>query len=57
MRLYYNFHHPDKRLKAIDAEEKKEMIQTNVPWYGSAMQVYTASVATAILAMLVSGKK
>jgi len=58
MRLYYNFHHPDKRLKsAADAEEENKTIVTAVaPWYGSAIQVYTACIATVILAMTVAKK-
>lgn len=65
MRLYYNFHHPDRRLKLIGQGEQggegKKMDASSAavqkqPWYGSLMQVYTAFVATAVLALLVTKK-
>ena len=52
MRLYENFHHPDRRLKVIDASGE----QSGKAWYGSVLQMYTAVVATGILALLLSKK-
>lgn len=52
MRLYENFHHPDRRLKIMDTSGGK----TTETRYGSALQVYTAAVATGILALLLSKK-
>lgn len=72
MRLYYNFHHPDRRVKLIgqgqgdgsagagaggEAKVPSGHVGVGAPWYGSLMQVYTACVATAILAMVVSSNK
>jgi len=70
MRLYYNFHHPDRRLKMIgqvpvpaDSTQAGSGEASNVvsvapaPWYGSVLQVYTACVATAVLAMMMAKKK
>jgi len=64
MRLYENFHHPDRRLKALREDEeqrmkKKERVETEEekgPWFGSPMQVYNAIVVTAILALLIAKK-
>ena len=61
MRLYYNFHHPQRRLAMIGQGE----VQTNVvreapapaPWYGNVLQIYTACVATALLAVMMAKKK
>ena len=52
MRLYENFHHPDRRLKIINISDE----QSVQPWYGRALQMYTAAVATGILALLLSKK-
>jgi hypothetical protein len=56
MRLFYNFHHPDRqyedRYKAAFFEARRP-----TPWYGNLVQMYTALAATAILAMLVSKSK
>ena len=53
MRLFYNFHHPDRQF-----EERKKPVTPGVerpaPWYGNALQVYTAVAATAIIAMLLT---
>jgi len=72
MRLYYNFHHPDRRVKLIgqgqgdgsagagaggEGKVPSGHVGVGAPWYGSLMQVYTACVATAILAMVVSSNK
>ena len=56
MRLYFNFHHPDRRLKQIGADNKNGVVAAANPWYGNPMQLYTAFVATAILGMLVAKK-
>jgi hypothetical protein len=67
MRLYYNFHHPDRRVKLIGQAKQEEGNQSvgeekianqsvASPWYGSIVQVYTACVATAVLAVLLSRK-
>jgi len=58
MRLYYNFHHPDRRLKLEEGGRNKrgEVVVAATPWYGSPMQVYTAVLTTAILATLLSKK-
>jgi len=56
MRLFYNFHHPDRRF-----EERKKTVtldaQRPAPWYGNALQVYTAVAATAIIAMLLTNRQ
>jgi len=62
MRLYYNFHHPDRRVKLIgqqqqqQGQEETKNVEVASHWYGSLMQVYTACVATAVLAILLSKK-
>ena len=59
MRLYENFHHPDRRLKIMNVStngEEESASEVIKPWYGNALQVYTAVVATGILAMLLSKK-
>lgn len=59
MRLYENFHHPDRRLKITNVSTNgggKSTSNVAKPWYGNALQVYTAVVATGILAMLLSKK-
>jgi methylenetetrahydrofolate dehydrogenase (NAD+) len=50
VRLYENFHHPDRRLKTSEEIEEKK------PWFGSTLQVYNAAVGTAVLALLLSKK-
>jgi len=71
MRLYENFHHPDRRLRALGEEEeqrraKKQRVagkgtseQEGKSWFGdrtSALQFYNAVIGTAILAVLLSKK-
>lgn len=68
MRLYENFHHPDRRLKALREEEeqrraKKQKIeeerqQEEKTWFGgsSVLQLYNAVIGTAILAVLLAKK-
>ncbi len=53
MRLFYNFHHPERQLE----ERKKKESDAATPWYGNALQVYTAIAATAILAMSLAKRK
>lgn len=53
MRLFYNFHHPERQLE----ERKKKESDEATPWYGNALQVYTAIAATAILAMSLAKRK
>ena len=67
MRLYENFHHPDRRLKsaapttmttatASSSGESNESPNKTTPmsWLvGNGLQLYTAVVATGILALLV----
>jgi len=61
MRLYFNFHHPDRRVKMIGAAQDRSGAGAGVapkePWYKDIMQVYTACVATAVLAMIMTNKK
>lgn len=62
IRLYYNFHHPHRRLKSIGLQqvtgEKTEgKVVVEAPWYGSWIQVYTACVATVVLGLLLSKKQ
>mmetsp|Transcript_24162 Transcript_24162/g.52613 ORF Transcript_24162/g.52613 Transcript_24162/m.52613 type:complete len:187 (-) Transcript_24162:763-1323(-) len=62
VRLYENFHHPDVRLKAVGDEEEAEGGTevgkiTTIPWYGSALQIYTAAAVTALLALTVTRSK
>mmetsp|Transcript_13802 Transcript_13802/g.20954 ORF Transcript_13802/g.20954 Transcript_13802/m.20954 type:complete len:175 (+) Transcript_13802:929-1453(+) len=71
MRLYENFHHPDRRLKALGQEEEQrrarkkldaggeeESEQKAKSWFSrtSALQLYNAVIGTAILAVLLSKK-
>ena len=53
MRLFYNFHHPDRQL---EERTRSDALRTT-PWYGNALQVYTAIAATAILAMSFAKRK
>jgi methylenetetrahydrofolate dehydrogenase (NAD+) len=69
MRLYENFHHPDRRLKALRNDEDlrakanqrgtgSEGNEETSSWFGSsALQVYNALIATAILAVLLANNK
>jgi len=59
MRLYFNFHHPDKRVKMIGAVQDgndSSLCVAPIPWYKDALQIYTACVATAVLAMIMAKK-
>lgn len=59
MRLYENFHHPDRRLKALrDDEKQRGQSQGNEQksWYGSPLLIYNAIIASAILAVLLTKK-
>ena len=47
MRLFDNFHHP------THAKEEQRKVE---PWYGSALQLYTAVAVTAMLAFEVMRK-
>jgi len=44
MRLFEQFHHPDTRF----VEEKKQ------PWYGSALNLYTAAAVTLLIALQIA---
>ena len=76
VRLFENFHHPDRRIRALEVEKvqhhrKMSLVEddekeggkevetggrTKVVWYEHPLQIYTAAVATAILALLVVRK-
>jgi len=66
MRLYFNFHHPDRRIKMIgNGGGSGDIVSVSAganggkidkPWYGDWLQVYTACVATAVLAMIMAKK-
>lgn len=72
MRLYFNFHHPDRRIKMIGNSDVSGSGNSggdgvslsaganggkiDKPWYGDWLQVYTACVATAVLAMIMAKK-
>jgi hypothetical protein len=55
MRLFYNFHHPDRQYE--DRYKAAFEAQKPTPWYGNLVQMYTALAATAILAMLLAKSK
>lgn len=55
MRLFYNFHHPDRQLE--DRYESALEAQRPAPWYGNSVQLYTALAATAILGMMLARSK
>ena len=55
MRLFNNFHHPDVQFE--DRNKAALEVQRPAPWYGNALQVYTAVAATAILGMMLSRSK
>ena len=50
MRLFYNFHHPDRQLK--DRNKAALEAQRPAPWYGNPVQIYIALVATAIFSIM-----
>lgn len=68
MRLFHNFHHPDRRFedrrndKVVVSEGVQQQQQQQqppsppplAPWYGNALQVYTALAATAILGVMLT---
>ena len=56
MRLFYNFHHPERQLEERKKRESDAAMRQS-PWYGNALQVYTAIAATAILAMSLAKRK
>ncbi|KAL7469132.1 hypothetical protein ACHAXS_009383 [Conticribra weissflogii] len=56
MRLFYNFHHPDRQYEDRYKAALEE-VQKPAPWYGNPVQVYTALAATAILAMMLTRSK
>ena len=65
IRLFENFHHPDRRIRQFTEEEEyrnrklimeesshggeEATIVQKAPWYGNLIQLYTAAVATALL--------
>jgi len=53
MRLFYNFHHPDRQYEDRRALEA----QRPTPWWGSPLQLYTALAATVIIGMLGLNRK
>lgn len=55
MRLFYNFHHPDRQYE--DRNKAALEARRPAPWYGNAVQVYTAVLATAILGMVLTKTK
>ena len=55
MRLFYNFHHPDRQYE--DRYKAAYLAQQSTPWYGNLVQVYTALAATAIMGMLLAKSK
>lgn len=55
MRLFYNFHHPDRQYE--DKNKASLEAQRSAPWYGNAVQIYTAVAATALLGMILSRSK
>jgi len=73
VRLYYNVHRPDRRLKMIgqvpaDSTQSGSGEASTVlsvvpapaaasPWYVSVLQVYNACVVTVVLAMMMAKKK
>lgn len=67
VRLYENFHHPDRRFKAARDEEEQLLLSPTTSsgkekekksWFGStsALQVYNAIIASAILGVLLTKK-
>mmetsp|Transcript_7963 Transcript_7963/g.12462 ORF Transcript_7963/g.12462 Transcript_7963/m.12462 type:complete len:375 (+) Transcript_7963:116-1240(+) len=56
MRLFYNFHHPERQMEERKKKESDAALRPT-PWYGNALQVYTAIAATAILAMSLAKRK
>jgi len=56
MRLFYNFHHPERQLEERKKRESDAALRPS-PWFGNALQVYTAIAATAILAMSLARRK
>jgi len=56
MRLFYNFHHPDRQFEDRSKVAAARDLQP-APWYGSVVQLYTALAATAILGMMLTRSK
>lgn len=70
IRLFENFHHPDRRIRQLNEEEEYRNRKSNAeeldrggdeipirnkePWYGNPIQLYTAFVATALLIVVSS---
>jgi hypothetical protein len=54
MRLFFNFHHPDRQF-----EDQLQVAKVQYPttWYGNVVQLYTALAATAILGMMLTRSK
>ena len=55
MRLFYNFHHPDRQLE----DRNRAALEARRPsqWYGNIVQLYTALAATAVLGLMLTKKK
>ena len=53
MRLYDNYHHPKN---AEEQASKAKAANTNTPWYGTPVQLYTALAVTALLAITLQRK-
>ena len=56
MRLFYNFHHPDRQFEDRSKVAAARDLQP-APWYGSVVQLYTALAATAILGIMLTRSK
>jgi hypothetical protein len=56
MRLFYNFHHPDRQFEDRSKVAAALELQPT-PWYGNVVQFYTALAATAILGMMLTRSK
>jgi len=47
MRLFENFHHPDRKYDNVEGRSKKN--EEVAPWYGSPIQLYNSMAITALL--------
>lgn len=63
LRLYYNFHHPNNRMLGMGQgasskfyEDDGGVKKVDLSWRSTALQVYNACVATAILAAVLAKK-
>jgi methylenetetrahydrofolate dehydrogenase (NAD+) len=56
MRLFENYHIPSRRYSQLPIADD-EGTRKSLPWYGNSIQLYTAAIVTALLALQLSSRK